>query len=72
MRKFSFKTLKGFGLGSKSLEEVIHFEAENMLEKVFASSGDVLLGSEFNLPMINTLWQIVAGTRCGIRESSFI
>ena len=40
-----------------------------MLEKVFASSGDVLVGSEFNLPMINTLWQIVAGARCA---STFI
>jgi len=30
---------------------------------VFASDGDILVGSEFNLPMINILWQIVAGTR---------
>ena len=36
---------------------------KNMLEKVFASNGDILVGSEFNFPMINILWQIVAGTR---------
>ena len=33
------------------------------LQKVFASNGDILIGSEFNFPMINILWQIVAGTR---------
>ena len=44
-----------------------------MLEKVFATSGDLLIGSEFNLPMINILWQILAGTRCAlIIISSFL
>ena len=30
---------------------------------MFASNGDILVGSEFNFPMINILWQIVAANR---------
>ena len=33
------------------------------VKKVFASNGDILVGSEFNFPMINILWQIVAANR---------
>ena len=33
--RFSMKTLKNFGLGKTSLEDSIHFEVTEMIEKVF-------------------------------------
>jgi len=62
-RRFSVKTLKNFGLGKKSLEESIHFEVMEMIETCFSGKGDIKLASDFNVPIINVLWQIVAGDR---------
>ena len=62
-RRFSLKTLKDFGFGRKSIEGSIHFEVDEMLENFFTSGKDILLGSEFNIPIINILWQMVANKR---------
>ena len=62
-RRFSLKTLKDFGFGRKSIEGSIHFEVEEMIENFFTSNDDILLGSEFNVPIINILWQMVANKR---------
>ena len=62
-RRFSLKTLKDFGFGRKSIESSIHFEVEEMIENFFTSNDDILLGSEFNVPIINILWQMVANKR---------
>ena len=62
-RRFSLKTLKDFGFGRKSIEESIHFEVEEMIENFFTREDDILLGSEFNIPIINILWQMVANKR---------
>ena len=67
--KFSLKTLKDFGFGRKSIEGSIHFEVDEMIENFFTSDDDILLGSEFNIPIINILWQMVANKRlCGTNE----
>ena len=62
-RRFSLKTLKDFGFGRKSIEGSIHFEVDEMIENFFTSDNDILLGSEFNIPIINILWQMVANKR---------
>ena len=62
-RRFSLKSLKDLGFGRKSLEDSIHFEVEEIIEQCFSSEEDILLGSDFNIPIINILWQIVANKR---------
>ena len=62
-RRFSLKTLKDFGFGRKSIEGSIHFEVEEMIENFFTREDDILLRSEFNIPIINILWQMVANKR---------
>ena len=62
-RRFSLKSLKDLGFGRKSIEDSIHFEVEEMIEHCFSSEEDILLGSDFNIPIINILWQIVANKR---------
>lgn len=62
-RRFSLKTLKDFGLGRRSMEDSIHAEVSEMIEKCFSSNGDIVLGADFNVPIINVLWQIVASAR---------
>ena len=62
-RRFSLKTLKDFGFGRKSIEESIHFEVDEMIDSTFAQSSDILLQNDFNIPIINVLWQMVANKR---------
>lgn len=62
-RRFSIRTLRDFGFGKQSLEAAMNFEIDNMIETYSRTVGDVLISSDFNLPIINILWQLVAGTR---------
>ena len=62
-RRFSLKTLKDFGFGKKSIEDSIHFEIDELVEKFCSVSGDLLIGTDFNVPIINILWQMVADSR---------
>eukprot|EP00092_Neocalanus_flemingeri_P034518 GFUD01037533.1.p1 GENE.GFUD01037533.1~~GFUD01037533.1.p1 ORF type:complete len:516 (+),score=112.45 GFUD01037533.1:99-1550(+) len=62
-RRFSLKTLKDFGFGKKSIEDSIHFEVEELSETFLSAKGDNLIGTDFNVPIINILWQMVADSR---------
>ena len=68
-RRFSLKTLKDFGFGRKSIEESIHFEVDEMVDSTFSQTGDILLRNDFNIPIINILWQIVANKRMSPESS---
>ena len=58
-RRFALKTLRDFGFGKKSLEDSMNVEIDDMVERYSREKGDVLIGSDFNFPIINILWQIV-------------
>jgi len=62
-RRFSLKTLKDFGFGKQSLEETINIEVDEIIELFLSTKGDALMTQDFNVPIINILWQLVAGTR---------
>ena len=63
-RRFGLKTLKTFGYGKKSLEETINMEANEVIEKFLsACNKDFLISNDFEIPVINILWQLVAGKR---------
>ena len=63
-RRFGLKTLKDFGFGKKSIEELINTELDETVEKFLDSNGnDFCLGTDFNIPIINILWQLVTGSR---------
>ena len=62
-RRFSLRTLRDFGFGKKSAEETMNLEIDEMIEKYSIQKSDVLIGLDFNLPIINILWQMVANSR---------
>eukprot|EP00092_Neocalanus_flemingeri_P003772 GFUD01004058.1.p1 GENE.GFUD01004058.1~~GFUD01004058.1.p1 ORF type:complete len:486 (-),score=123.42 GFUD01004058.1:441-1898(-) len=62
-RRFGLKTLKDFGFGKKSLEETMNIEVEEILKEFLSKKGDFKIGMDFNVPIINILWQLVAGNR---------
>eukprot|EP00088_Acartia_fossae_P010933 TRINITY_DN15486_c0_g1_i3.p1 TRINITY_DN15486_c0_g1~~TRINITY_DN15486_c0_g1_i3.p1 ORF type:complete len:479 (+),score=77.85 TRINITY_DN15486_c0_g1_i3:163-1437(+) len=63
-RRFSLRTLRDFGFGKQAMEETMNLEIDDLIEK-FSSGGsdDILIGSDFNLPVINILWQMVASSK---------
>merc|ERR1711892_36338 len=64
VRRFGIRTLKDFGFGKQSLEATINFEVEETVKKFLSVSGsDFYLSTDFNIPIINILWQLVASTR---------
>ena len=62
-RRFGLKALKGLGFGKKSLEEIINIEVEEIIKSFLSEKEEFLLSTNFNAPIINMLWQIVAGHR---------
>ena len=62
-RRFGLKTLKNFGYGKQSLEETINIEVTEVIERFLSEDGDFLMSGDFEVPIINILWQLVASTR---------
>ena len=68
-RRFSLKTLKDFGFGKQSLESAINTEIDELIEIFKTHQGDdYLLQNDFNIPIINILWKMIAGYRFTQRE----
>ena len=63
-RRFGLKTLRDLGFGRRTIEEIVDKEIDVMVGKLGNHCGkDYRLGSDFNIPVINVLWQLVAGYR---------
>jgi len=63
-RRFGLRTLRDFGFGKKKLEKTINFEIDEVIDQFTKEAGhDVKIGNNFSLPIINILWQLVAGYR---------
>ncbi len=45
------------------LKVYLFLEIDEMIEKYSLEKGDTLIGLDFNLPIINILWQMVASSR---------
>ena len=58
------KTLKDFGFGKQSMEVVMQTEIDELIRKFSEKQGkDFYLQADFNVPIINILWQMIAGYR---------
>ena len=63
-RRFSLKTLKDFGFGKQSLETTVNHEIDLITDTFLAHEDeDYLLSQDFSVPIINILWQLIAGYR---------
>ena len=64
-RRFGLKTLRDLGFGRRTIEDIINEEIDQMMTKICADceGEDFLVDTIFNIPMINVLWQLVAGHR---------
>ena len=62
-RRFGLRTLRDFGFGKHSLESSINLEIDDLIENLTSNKGDIKIEGDFNLPIINILWQLVAGCR---------
>ena len=65
------RTLRDLGFGRRSIEKIINGEVEEIIAKICGQSEckDYLVGSDFNIPVVNVLWQLVAGTRFDAADS---
>ena len=63
-RRSGLRTLRDLGFGRRTIEEIVNKEIDEIIRKLGSSIGqDYLLGSDFNIPVVNVLWQLVAGYR---------
>lgn len=64
-RKFTSKQLKEFGLGNKSMENVIMDEVVDMTAAIAKGEGQpIQIKERFHIYTLNILWFIVAGQKC--------
>ena len=65
-RRFALKSLRDFGFGKNTLDNVIHDEANELygdMLKESEANGEVCISTTFNVAIVNVLWQIVASKR---------
>ena len=71
-RRFTMKTLKDFGFGKSSMEEIMHQEIRYFCDQLSKDAGPcVNLTNRFNVLVINSLWRIIGGKRFDYEDSSF-
>jgi len=51
---------------------VMNYEIDELIDGYRSRSGDVLISTDFNIPIISILWQIVAGSRITLEDSESV
>ncbi|GFG40194.1 hypothetical protein Cfor_09782 [Coptotermes formosanus] len=69
-RRFTIKHLKDFGFGKKSAEAVILEETEQLMIEM-KEMKVVQVSGLFNIPSVNVLWSMIAGTRYAHDDADF-
>jgi len=63
-RRFALRTLRDFGFGKSSMEEMIKEEVQLFTEEIRKSKGEPFdFINKFNLPILNALWNVTVGQR---------
>jgi len=63
-RRFAIKTLRDFGFGRASMEDMILEEAKELCDWLKKQKGEpVELNRRFSLAVVNSLWRILTGER---------
>lgn len=64
-RRFAVKHLKNLGFGKQKIDTIIQEEARYLIDDFILKSqhGDVRFDKDFNFPIINILWQLVASKK---------
>ena len=71
-RRFTLKTLKSFGFGMTSMEQMLSEEINLFCEKLSEEMGpNVNLTNKFNVLVINSLWKIIGGKRFNYSDEKF-
>lgn len=74
-RRFLLRNLRDFGFGKKSMERIIQDEAASLvkyLEELAMKNPDgVSFQDALTLPVLNSLWNITAGSRHEVHDSVF-
>jgi len=63
-RRFSMRTLRDFGFGRASMEDMILEEAKELCDWLKKQNGALVeLNDRFHLAVVNSLWRILTGER---------
>ena len=59
-RKFALRTLRDFGFGKSSMEEMIREEVQLFTEEIRRSEREPFdFINKFNMPILNALWNVM-------------
>ena len=62
-RRFGLRTLRDLGFARQGIEDIINEEIDQIIDMMVSENDEenFLVDSVFNIPVINVLWQLVAG-----------
>ncbi|XP_066987986.1 cytochrome P450 2L1-like [Macrobrachium rosenbergii] len=72
-RRFALRHLKDFGMGKSSLEGVIQYEAQNLVETFERTAGKPIeISWCLNVAVLNVIWKLVANIRYNTDDQEII
>ncbi|WP_316572674.1 cytochrome P450, partial [Klebsiella pneumoniae] len=72
-RRFALRHLKDFGMGKSSLEGVIQYEAQNLVETFERTAGKPIeISWCLNVAVLNVVWKLVANIRYDTDDQEII
>ena len=68
-RRFTLRTLRDFGFGKRSMENIIMEEVRELVDHMKQMTGKAMpTARSFNLAVFNVIWSIVAGQRYSLDD----